>query len=101
MIHFQAVANRDLSGTAEMSSDSGYGASSSTSSSYATTPDASPSHGAVCLRIKEGNIYEILSAEKAGSSRCLDEFQLRQKFMEEQNRQRKELLAKVLADRSV
>jgi RAB6-interacting golgin len=53
------------------------------------------------LRIKEGKSYEILSAEEDGSSCSLDEFQSRQKFMEEQNRQRKELLAKALADRSV
>jgi hypothetical protein len=53
------------------------------------------------LQIKEGKSYEVLSAEDAGSSCSLDEFQFRQKFMEEQNRMKKELLSKVLVDRSV
>jgi hypothetical protein len=53
------------------------------------------------LRIKEGKNYEILNAEEIGSSCFLDEFQSRQKFMEEQNRQRKDLLTKALAVRSV
>jgi hypothetical protein len=96
MIYFQAVTDRVSSDSAEMGSDSGCGVSSSTSS--LTT---SPSHGTVCLRIKEGKNYEILNAEEVGSSCFLDEFQSRQKFMEEQNRQRKELLTKALADRSV
>jgi hypothetical protein len=65
------------------------------------SPSTSPRHGTVCLQIKEGKSYEVLGTEEAGSSRSLDEFHSRQKFMEEQNRQRKELLAKALADRSV
>jgi RAB6-interacting golgin len=96
MIYFQAVTDRDSSVSAETGSDSGCGVSSSTSS--LTT---SPGHGTVCLRIKEGINYDILDADNVDSSCFLDEFQSRQKFMEEQNRQRKELLAKALADRSV
>jgi hypothetical protein len=96
MICFQAVIDTDSSDCAEMGSDSGCGISSSASSQT-----ASPSHGTVCLQIKEAKNYEVLAAEGAGSSCSLDEFQYRQKFMEEQNRQRKELLAKALADRSV
>jgi hypothetical protein len=53
------------------------------------------------LQIKEGKSYEVVGAEGAGSSCSLDEFQSRQKLMEEQNRLKKELLSKVLADRSV
>ncbi|XP_069671464.1 RAB6-interacting golgin [Periplaneta americana] len=92
------------SATAEVSSDSGCGVSSTTETPSVTSntasPSTSPSHGTVCLRIKEGKSYEVLSAEKGNiSSASLDEFQSRQKLMEEQNRQRKELLAKALADR--
>jgi len=79
-----------------MGSDSSCGVSSSSASS-----NASPSHDTVCLKIKEGKSYEVLSAEDTGSSCSLDEFQSRQKFMEEQNRLKKELLSKVLTDRSV
>jgi hypothetical protein len=79
-----------------MGSDSGCGVSSCTSS-----PNTSPSHGTVCLQIKEGKSYGVLDDEDAGSSSSLDEFQSRQKFMEEQNRLKKELLSKVIADRSV
>lgn len=92
----QALVDRDSSGNTEMGSDSSCGVSSSSASS-----NTSPSHGTVCLQIKEGKSYEVLSAEDAGSSCSLDEFQSRQKFMEEQNRLKKELLSKVLADRSV
>jgi RAB6-interacting golgin len=101
------VVHRDSSGSADSgcgvssSIRSSYTASPSTGSSYAALPSTSPSHGTVCLQIQEGKNYEILSTEEAGSSHSLDEFQSRQKFMEEQNRQRKELLAKALADRSV
>ncbi|XP_023710488.1 RAB6-interacting golgin isoform X3 [Cryptotermes secundus] len=91
----QAVTDSaDSPDSAEMGSDSGCGVSSSTSP--LTT---SPSHGTVCLPIKEGKNYKILNAEEVGSSCFLDEFQSKQKFMEEQNRQRKELLTKALADR--
>lgn len=95
--YFQAVVHRDSSGSA----DSGCSVSSSTGQSYAASPRTSPSHGTVCLQIKEDKNYELLSTEEAGSCSSLDEFRSRQKFMEEQNRQRKELLAKALADRSV
>ena len=61
------------------------------------SPPVSPSHGAVCLRIKEGKSYEVVS----GNSNTLDEFQTRQKMMEEQNNRKKELLAKAIADRFV
>ncbi|XP_021919471.1 RAB6-interacting golgin isoform X1 [Zootermopsis nevadensis] len=91
----QAVVHRDSSGSA----DSGCSVSSSTGQSYAASPRTSPSHGTVCLQIKEDKNYELLSTEEAGSCSSLDEFRSRQKFMEEQNRQRKELLAKALADR--
>jgi hypothetical protein len=110
MIYFQALVERDSSGSTEMGPDSGCGVSSSTEmgpdsgcgvSSSTSSPDTSPSHGTVCLRIKEGKTYEVLGAEEAGSSCSLDEFQSRQKFMEEQNRLKKELLSKVLDDRSV
>jgi hypothetical protein len=95
IICFQAVRDRDSSDSAELGSDSGCVSSS------ASSLTASPSHGTVCLQIKEGTNYETPSAEEVGSSCSLDEFQYRQKFMEEQNRQRKELLAKALADKSV
>ncbi|GFG38045.1 hypothetical protein Cfor_02329 [Coptotermes formosanus] len=104
----QALVERDSSGSTEMGPDSGCGVSSSTEmgpdsgcgvSSSTSSPDTSPSHGTVCLRIKEGKTYEVLGAEEAGSSCSLDEFQSRQKFMEEQNRLKKELLSKVLDDR--
>jgi len=79
-----------------MGSDSSCGVSSGSASS-----NTSPSHVTGCLQLKEGKSYEVLSAEDAGSSCSLDEFQSRQKFMEEQNRLKKELLSKVLANRSV
>ncbi|KAK7866282.1 hypothetical protein R5R35_007114 [Gryllus longicercus] len=57
--------------------------------------ETSTNQGPVCIKIKEGKNYEVLSSEKTP----LDEFQSRHKMMEEQNRRRKELLAKALADR--
>ncbi|KAJ9584521.1 hypothetical protein L9F63_021131 [Diploptera punctata] len=77
----------------ETNSDSGCGVSPPVSNT--TTPNTSPSHGAVCLRIKEGRSYEVLS----GSSNSLDEFQVRQKMMEEVNRRKKELLVQEIAAR--
>jgi len=95
-IYFQALVDRDSSSSTEMGSDSNCGVSSSSASS-----NTSLSHSTVCLQIKEGKSYEVLSTEDAGNSCSLDEFQSRQKFMEEQNRLKKELLSKVLTDRSV
>lgn len=90
----QVLVDGDSSSNTEIGSDSSCGVSSSSASS-----NTSPSHGTVSLQIKEDKSYEVLSAEDAGSSCSLDEFQSRQKFMEEQNRLKKELLSKVLADR--
>lgn len=95
-IYFQALVDRDSSSSTEMCSDSSCGVSSSSTSS-----STSLNHGTVCLQIKEGKSNEVLSTEDVGNSCSLDEFQSRQKFMEEQNRLKKELLSKVLADRSV
>jgi hypothetical protein len=103
MAYFQAVTDREPSDGAEMGSDSSSASSQTASPSSQTaipssqtagpsSQTASPSYGTACLP------FEPLSA---GSSCSLDEFQYRQKCMEEQNRQRKELLAKALADRSV
>ncbi|XP_067012766.2 RAB6-interacting golgin isoform X2 [Anabrus simplex] len=82
----------------EGSSDSGCAVSNggpSPESSKTSSADASPSHGPVFLRIKEGKNYEVVGSDKTS----LDEFQTRHKMMEEQNRRRKELLAKALANR--
>nr|CAD7443190.1 unnamed protein product [Timema bartmani] len=96
----QAVENQPL--MSEGSLDSGCGHSNGSASpgktSDITTPDTSPAH-TVCLRIKEDKSYEVLSPESGKSSFTLYDFQIRQKMMEEQNRQRKDALAKALADR--
>ncbi|XP_049785615.1 RAB6-interacting golgin [Schistocerca cancellata] len=85
------------------SADSGCGVSNGTESSSDTSSvsstQASPSHGPVYLKIKEDKSYEVISPEQASKSSILDEFEMRHKMMEEQNRRRKELLAKALADR--
>nr|CAD7416642.1 unnamed protein product [Timema poppensis] len=95
-----AVENQPL--MSEGSLDSGCGHSNGSASpgktSNVTTPDMSPAH-TVCLRIKEDKSYEVLSPESGKSSFTLYDFQIRQKMMEEQNRQRKDALAKALADR--
>jgi hypothetical protein len=101
------VVHRDFSSSADSgcgvpnSTDSNYTASPSTDSNYTASPSTCLKDGAVCLQRKEGKSDEIHSTTEAGHSCSLDEFQSRQKFMEEQNRQRKELVAKTLADRSV
>nr|CAD7405587.1 unnamed protein product [Timema cristinae] len=96
----QAVENQPL--MSEGSLDSGCGHSNGSASpgktSNITSPDMSPAH-TVCLRIKEDKSYEVLSPESGKSSFTLYDFQIRQKMMEEQNRQRKDALSKALADR--
>lgn len=47
-----------------------------------------------------GENVEVGSANTAKKFKDLDEFEARQKLIEEQNRKRKELLAKALADRT-
>lgn len=88
----------------EVSSDSGCGISNGTDSSLSTSSDisstdTSPSHGQVYLRIKEDKSYEVISHDQLTNSSLLNEFQIKHKMMEEQNKRRKELLAKALADR--
>lgn len=75
------------------------------SSSTESEADVSPSHvitgtSPVCLKVIEGNGYELFEKDtKSVSNATLEVFQARQKMLEEQNRKRKELLAKVLSDR--
>lgn len=54
----------------------------------------------VCLKVIGGNGYELVEKDpKTVSPEMLEVFQARQKMLEEQNRRRKEMLAKVLEDR--
>lgn len=54
----------------------------------------------VCLKIMEGNAYELVDKNSTELSKAtLDIFEARQKKLEEQNRKKKELLAKVVSAR--
>ncbi|KAG8232136.1 hypothetical protein J437_LFUL012145 [Ladona fulva] len=63
------------------------------------TTEETPNINTVCLKIKNNVEYEVLGNEMKSTSGSLSDFHFRQKLMEEQNRKRKELLSKALADR--
>lgn len=83
------------------STDGGSDSGCSLTETPTTTPEQSPSHSTVCLRIKEGGAYEILNASNGPSAERLKEFQEKQRLMEEQNKKRKEMLAVAIAQRLV
>ncbi|KAL0279834.1 UNVERIFIED_CONTAM: hypothetical protein PYX00_001311 [Menopon gallinae] len=54
----------------------------------------------VCLKVIDGNAYELVEKDpRTVSPETLEVFQARQKMLEEQNKRKKEMLAKVLDDR--